>query len=235
MTSDGHEWTKLSIERKIGTQIKSWSEHSISERMPFITISREFGSEGWIVGQKLEEYLNKDHKYDPPWVAYNKEVLELLDKDAHLTRELVESLEKPAQNAISEFFDSYFGNKPSRISIFKKTAKVIKTIASHGHVIIVGRGGCFITQDMKKGFHIRCVAPVEWRVNNISNQFNITHYEAEQMVQKMTNERDAFIKDYFFTDVNNSDYYDLVINTAKFPLEDVVDVIVYAMKKRNLL
>ncbi|HEO66194.1 MAG TPA: cytidylate kinase-like family protein [Spirochaetes bacterium] len=235
METDGQEWHKLSIERKIGTQIGTWTERKEKRDRSFVTISREFGAEGWILGQKLEHLLNKENKHNPPWVAYNKEILKKLEEDQHLSAQLVESLEKPEQNAITEFFDNYFGDKPSRIAIYKKTARVIKTLASNGHVILVGRGGCFITHKMNKGFHVRCVAPFDFRVQNIMKQQSLSQKDSEKLIQKMETERDAFVQDYFFTDVSNPHYYDLVINTSRFTLDDAVDLIYYSMEKRGLL
>ncbi len=235
MAMDGQEWHKLSVERKIGTQIGVWAERKEKSDKSFVTISREFGAEGWILGQKLEQLLNKESKYNPPWVAYNKEILSKLEQDHHLSAQLVESLEKPEQNAITEFFDNYFGDKPPRIAIYKKTARVVKTLASNGHVILVGRGGCFITHEMKAGFHVRCVAPFDFRVQNIMKQRDLSQKESEKLIQEMEKERDAFIKDYFFTDVSNPHYYDLVINTSRFTLDDAVDLVYYSMEKRGLL
>ncbi len=232
---DGQEWHKLSIERKIGTQIGVWAEQKEGNEKPFVTISREFGAEGWALGQRLEDLFNKETKYDPPWVTYNKEILSKLEQDQHLSAQLVESLDKPEQNAITEFFDNYFGNKPPRIAIYKQTARVIKTLASNGHTILVGRGGCFITHEMNMGFHVRCVAPFDFRVQNIMKQKNLSQKESETLIKKMEKEQDAFIQDYFFTDVSNPHYYDLVINTSRFTLNDAVDLVHYSMEKRGLL
>ena len=234
MTSD-QEWGKLPIDRKIGTQISAWSQRSSELKKPFITISREYGSEGWILGQKIEDIINEKGEFDPPWVAYNKEILSKFEHDEQLSQNLVESLEKPISSAIEEFFDNYFGSKPGRFSIFKKTAKVIKALASHGHVILVGRGSCFITQEMKNGFHVRVVAPFDWRVETISKQQNISHKESEKLITKMEKERDGFIKEYFFTDVSDPHFYDIVINSSKIPLDDAAHLILFLMKRRGLI
>ncbi|MDH4129866.1 MAG: cytidylate kinase-like family protein, partial [Spirochaetota bacterium] len=218
--SDKSEWSKLSIDKKIGTQIEAWTGNPNEEKKPFITISREFGSEGWIIGQRVEEIINKENDFHPPWVAYNKEILNKLEENENLSKELVESLEKPAGGAINTFIDNFFRNKPVRISIFKKTARVIKALASNGHVIIVGRGGCFITHEMKNGFHVRIVAQMDWRIRNIMKQQNLSQSESEKLVKQMENERDAFIKDYFFTEVSDPHYYDLVINTSRFSIDE---------------
>ncbi len=229
------DWGGLAIHDKIGIQLQAWTKHSQVEKKPFITISREFGSEGWILAQELERKLNDMKKFDPPWMAYNKEVISMVEKSNNLSAKLVESLEKPANRSIEEFFENYFSSRPPRIAIFKKTARTIKSLASHGHVIIVGRGGCFVTQGMEKGFHVRIVAPFGWRVEQIMQQKNISKEESEQLVRKMEKERDTFIKDYFFTDVWDPHYYHLVINSAGFKLNDAAELIISAMKKNKLI
>lgn len=236
MPTDSTDWSKIDLEQRLGNQIKVWNSGEITvDKKPFLTISREYGAEGWTLGEKIEQMLNKEHSYDPPWLSYNKGIIEKLEKNENLSQKLVDSLERPAQDAITDFFNSYFAEKPPRIAIFKKTARIIKTLASQGHVILVGRGGCFITNTMPKGFHVRCVANMEWKIKNISNQQNLSHDEAKKLIERMDHERDAFIKDYFFTDVSDSHYYDLVINTSKMSLEAAAELVIFGMKRKGLI
>ena len=45
----------------------------------------------------------------------------------------------------------------------------IRNIAKTGYVIIVGRGGVAFANDNPASLHIKLTAPVEWRVERISN------------------------------------------------------------------
>ncbi|MDH4127253.1 MAG: cytidylate kinase-like family protein, partial [Spirochaetota bacterium] len=59
--------------------------------------------------------------------------------------------------------------------------------------------------------------------------------ESEKLVKQMENERDAFIKDYFFTEVSDPHYYDLVINTSRFSIDEAAELIIFSMQKRGLI
>ena len=50
------------------------------------------------------------------------------------------------------------------ISIVNNDINGVRALAEVGRVIIVGRGGVFITRDLPGGIHVRLVAPREWRV-----------------------------------------------------------------------
>lgn len=236
MSADSTDWNKVDLEKRLGSQIRVWNSGDISaDKKSFLTISREYGAEGWTLGEKVGELLNKENSYNPPWSVYNKGIIEKLEKDEHLSQKIVESLEKPAQNQIEDFFNSYFAEKPPRIAIFKKTARIIRTLASQGNVILVGRGGSFITQDMPRGYRVRCIANLDWKAMNLSKQQNISEEEAKKQIQELDQEREGFIKDYFFADVSDPHYYDLVINTSNLSLENAAEIIIYGMKKKNLL
>ncbi len=208
--------------------------YNMYDKKPFITLSREFGSEGWVLAKKIEDKLNTK-KSDPPWKSYNKEILAKIEKDEKLSKELVESLDKPADSTITEFFNKLITNKPERFVIFSKMAKVIKSLSIAGNSIIVGRGGCFITHELLNGFHVRVIATMDWRIDQMAKQKSISIIESKEFITKMQKDRDAFIRDYFFTDVSDPHYYDLIINMSRISLEDASDLVIYTMRKKGLI
>lgn len=219
---------------KYEDQIKSWSKTKSGSK-PFLTITREYGSEGWTFAQKLEEYLNDTKYFEPPWVAYNKEILNKIEEDQNLSKELVQSLEKSGKNVLEEIVEDTLTNKPSRMTIFQKTAEVIKSLASHGHVILVGRGGCFITNSMPNGFHIRVVAPLDWRIEQVAKQHNLSYKESEDFIKNIEKERDGFIRDFFCTEVTDPTWYDLILNVGRLGVENAVDITICSMQKIGLV
>ncbi len=228
-------WEMDDYPGKIAVQIKAWSEVGIKEKKPFVTISREYGSDGWNLAKKLAERLNNGQKIAPPWLAYNRDVLSRVKEDTQLSTRLAETLEQPAQNAIDEFFDNYFADKPPRIAIFKKTAKTIKTLAWNGNVVLVGRAGCLITRGMENGFHVRIVAPLEFRIETVSKRENLSQKESVELITTRGEDRDAIIKEYFFTNVADAHHYNLVINREYFDLDNATDLIMHSMKIKGLI
>ncbi|MCP4761357.1 MAG: cytidylate kinase-like family protein, partial [archaeon] len=161
------------MESLVGRQLKSWqqqkaklaekSDEELSDKeqepMPFISISREYGCGGFEIASIISEKLNNEYKAEPPWAAYDKNILEQLSSDMGLSTELAETLTADARNQITELFSYAFSNLPSQLQVYKKLAEIVRTLATKGNVIIVGRGGNILTQDMKGGLQVKIVAP----------------------------------------------------------------------------
>ena len=64
---------------------------------------------------------------------------------------------------------------------------------------------------------------------------NLSQSESEKLVNEMETERDAFLKDYLFTDLSDPHYYDVVINTSRFSIDEAAELIIFLMKKKGLI
>ncbi len=234
--SVGKEWRESDIIEHIRNQLRSWLQNTDNIAKPFITISREFGSNGWALAQKIAEKLNSENKYQPAWVCYNKKILTYINEDPELFSQIVESFEEPVKKKFMDFFEFFFADKPSRTIAFKKTAELIKALACHGHVIIVGRGGGFISREMEAGFHLRIVAPLYWRVNQIAQHHQkLPREDIEQYVKQTDRARNNFLQEFCVFEECDPNFYDLVINTCRFTLDDAANTVIYAMKKKGIL
>jgi len=91
---------------------------------------------------------------------------------------------------------------------------VVGVIAKHGHAVIVGRGANFIIPP-GECLSVRVVAPLELRVRNIAQVYEVPVETARRRVLHRESRRAAFVKQSFHTDVANPDIYDLLVNTAK--------------------
>ena len=102
------------------------------------------------------------------------------------------------------------------------------------HAVVVGRGACKIAEDMPKGFHVRIIAPLPWRVEQVSSFYRFSKEEATRRVRLMDAEREAFFRRYFNEDIANSDLYDMVLNQARLSMDAIVDLVVRGMECRGL-
>lgn len=228
-------WVQDDYPKKIIEQIKAWSIPKEVEKKTFITISREFGTDSWAFSQALQKKMNEIRKFDPPWLSYSKRILDKVGEDHALEKMFIESLEKPVTSSIEEFFQNYFAGKPPRIAIFKKIGKTLRSLASNGHVILVGSGARFVTKDMNQGFHVRLVAPFNWRVKLVSERDNMSLIESEDLVKRVGEDRDAFVKEFFFSNVSDPYHYHLTINRAFYTVDEAVDLIIHSMTQKGLI
>ena len=68
---------------------------SKKEPGPYVTISRQYGCDGYeladLLAEKLNEHLKDQHrKQDKPWTVFKKELLKQLAEDTGLTEDIIE-------------------------------------------------------------------------------------------------------------------------------------------------
>jgi cytidylate kinase len=149
-----------------------------------------------------------------------------------LHRNVVESIDGHRRSEMLRLFDSILNNKVDDTLVVRKLAEVIRSLAIHGHAVLVGRGSWLVTQDLKTALHVRLVAPRGWRVYKIASTRELTHDEAEALVSRREKEREQFLKTYFVQDPAHPFYHDLVLDNARFNLDQMVEIILCALAAR---
>lgn len=113
-----------------------------------ITISREYGSGGRMIGRLVAEKLNIP--------LYDKEIIELASEKSGLSPEIIESAELRAKSSLSYTFASAmtfgeaFTADPVSVDekLFVAQSEVIRQIADTGEGVIVGRCADYILEDV---------------------------------------------------------------------------------------
>lgn len=230
------------MEKYIKAQVTYWKQQKDKlaapekvNRLPFITISREYGCGGYEVARKLIEILNGEMKQTPEWAAYNRQLLDRVMEDMGLSQSLVETLTGTARNTLTNLLQTSFSSFPTQVSVHKKLAETIALLALNGNVVIVGRGSNIITRTIKNGYHVRLVAPQTWRAEEIMKKMNLSKPEAIKLINEKTKQRDTYLKEYLKFDVADPHNYNLIINDADHTVEQAARIIIDAMKIKGLL
>ena len=239
-----HPWASRSVEGKLRTYVRAWEAAKSAGqpiplgKHPFVTLSREFGCEAVPAARRLVEILNERWHPILPWVVCDREVLDQVARELHLQREIVESMDETRRSEMAELFDAILNHKVDETLLFRKLAEVVRSLAAHGHSVIVGRGGYPIAHDLAAGTHVRLVAPLEWRVHKVAAARNLTIREAEKIVAEGERRRDNFMRTFFVQDPLHPFRYDLIIDNSRFNLAQVSETIYATLTARfgeNLL
>ena len=206
-----------------------------SKKYSFITISREYGCMGFTIAAALTEILNKKFKMDPPWAAYDRELLERVMKDMGLASSLLETMTGNARKTLTDLLQSYFDKLPSQVAVYRKIAETVRVLAEVGHVILVGRASNIITRDMPGALHIRIIGSMEFKVNNIAQANNISKKEAEKLIKEKSLQRDSFIKEYIKFNVDDPQNYDLINNNSTHTTQEAAQLIIEALQIKKLI
>jgi len=201
---------------------------------PVITISREVGCNGVKLANLLATRLNLQ-KPEVNWKVVSKEVFQEsakeLKMDPEQVRKTLHQSEKfTFEEMIKAFYDKHY---KSDLTIGKTMKGVILQIAADGNCIIVGRAGHIIAKDIKNALHIRLIAPLEYRINTIMQNNHLNKKEAIDFIIQVDKERTAFRKAILKEDPQN-EMFDITFNRAAFTDEEMVDLIEFSARKKQL-
>lgn len=177
-----------------------------------ITISREFGCEGFPVAEKLKTLL--EEKSGCTWGIMDRELLAEAAKNLNLSEDIFRSLGE-RHRFLDDMLSTFSSRWHSERDYFKLLSKQIVALATTGNVIIVGRGSAIVTQKMPNCYHFRIVAPSDFKVKAIARRMNISPDEAIDVVRKRQKARDTFIHDFLGKDVTDPTWYHLIFNNGK--------------------
>lgn len=99
--------------------------------------------------------------------------------------------------------------------------------------IILGRNGAFLLNDIPGSLHVKLVGPVEARVTRGAELAGISRERsARRQVAEDFTRREMSLQAYKF-DPTGNEYYDLVIDTTRFSVDETVDMIKRAAATRQ--
>jgi cytidylate kinase len=92
-------------------------------------------------------------------------------------------------------------------------------------VVLVGRGARHLLGEMPGAFHLRLVAPWQWRAERMARLEGWSLDEARARCLEVERVRELFTRYFFGETATQAAQYDLVVNMARMPLEDVTSVV----------
>ncbi len=199
----------------------------IDQTGPVITISRLTGCDGREVAAELVAQLN---------LRYNTNRWKWIDKDIiyHAAHELKTDTNRVetyyqgmAMSDMSQMIMAFSGTFVTDSSVKKAIKEVVLSIAREGHAVIIGRGGVSITRDMANALHIRLVAPLYWRIENVMKKKGMVIEKAEEYVLETDEKRYKMIVDFLDKKPQTIDYlFDATLNRSSFSIDQLSSLIV---------
>ncbi len=187
-----------------------------------ITIGREFGSYGHVIGRELAKKLGI--KY------YDKESLALEAKKSDKYEELRDFYEEQPINGLLYVIATDSRSNGQR----KVPFEFIRRIAEKEDCVIVGRCGNYILKGHPEMTSVFVHAPKEYRIDKTAADRKISAEKAKRLVEKEDKEREGFHTYFADEKWNEADGYQLTIDSSVISIEDAVDLIIdFVHKKEN--
>lgn len=200
-----------------------------------ITIGRQMGSGGRIVGRKLADRLGIDF--------YDKELLMQAARAAGLSPEFFERNDERRPTFISGLFSFNMGLSPvtwfdtnSTIgddALYKAQCEFMHTIAAKGPCIIVGRSADYVLRDLPNLVNVFVHASMDDCIRRtIEREPSRTPEQARAFCEKSNKLRANFYN--FYTDKHWGEAagYDLSLSTSALGIDGAVDLIINFLEKR---
>jgi len=198
-----------------------WQQKKITENLfprPFITIAREPGSGGKPIAKAVAKKLG--------FTFVDKQIINELASSTKKSSAVIKNIDEKSRSQVTDLIHNLFNvDYVDDLKYVTQMAKVLIAYAMKGHVVILGRGGNFITP-MGTGLHVRITAPYDVRVQRAMEYEGYTKAQAKEVIAEVTRDRQAFIKQYLRHDSKKANSYDLTINTTHFTVDQVATIIV---------
>lgn len=184
-----------------------------------ITISRQRGSLGMDIGQRVAELLG--------WRLAGRD---LINQAARAC-----GLPEMALAVIDEL--GLLGMKPdaaAQAAYRGAVENVMRDLVAAGEVVIVGRGGQMALRD---GFpvagvlHVRVIAPLEVRAARLVARHGIALAAALAQAKTSDRARARYLRLNYGARIDDPNLYDLVVNTAQIGVEQAAQLIFAAVKQ----
>jgi cytidylate kinase len=227
--------------------------------MAVITISREYGSRGEQIAQRVAQdlgysYFDKDILAEVARAANmtEEQISRYDERDEHGLRGFLKKLflpdfsrylELPSYYYPSEFLMEYYPVErqlsiadepiPTREEVLAFFQHVIEKLWKRDNVVIVGRGSQMILAGKPNTLHVRFIAPIEDRIKQIMDEEGITHPKASKGIETIYKQRAHYIKQYYDADWTDAMHYDLVLNTGSMHTEQAAGIIATAIRHQE--
>jgi cytidylate kinase len=197
--------------------------------MAVITITREMATGGRKLGRLLAKKL--DYQY------VDKSLFQKIAEDLNVSERTLESFEKSREYHISNTFAKAFSiSYIERIVGYDKSVveeeeyqKSLKNLiletAREDNVVIIGRAAFFFLKDIKNCYHIRLVAPMDWRKKYAMENYKIRQDRVQKFIEKRDINLHWFRRSICGAGFDDSLLFHLTLNMSRTPVEKAVELI----------
>lgn len=192
-----------------------------------ITIGRQYGSGGRIIGQTLAERLNIPF--------FDKTLITLAAEKTGFSPEAYEQADEKA--ATGFLYSSLVGdfplgsqagfeyNMPIQDKLFIAQSNVIREAAAAGSCVIIGRCANYILRDDPDCISIFIHAPMKVRIERAIEEYQMPAARIEEAISKIDKRRAAYYNYYSDTRWGKIDSYQFAMDSSILGLDGTTELI----------
>src|SRR4030042_4828041 len=198
-----------------------------------ITIGRQLGSGGRVIGEKLAGQLGI--------AFYDKELVQIASQESGLGKEYFEQTDEKRRYSVfgdlfglrgtlaDEPFSTYYLNNET---LFKIQSDVIRKLAEKGSSLFVGRCADYVLNENPRCLNIFISADMNDRIKRVAGIQKMPDDKASDFIEK-TDKKRASYYNYFSNKVwGAAESYHLCINSSILGIDETVKLIRHFAEKR---
>lgn len=223
------------------------------DTMPVVTVARQMGSGGDNIGRKVAEklgYVYVDRSLIEEIASITDTTVEEVEKYdekgegrvKHFLKRLLVPEMSPGGFPLSSaaYFPEFGLEFPYMLDTAEEDATyldrgtyqllittLVQEYGDTGNAVIVGRASQTILANREGVFHIRILAPLEHRCQQVMRRMEVDADTALELVQQHDRWRELYLRNYHNADWNDLLLYHFSINTGLVEIDEAVDLIVH--------
>lgn len=116
----------------------------------------------------------------------------------------------------------------------REVQQAVREYASHGNVVIAGRGAHAIIGRRPDVLRVFMYAPRDWRIGHVVQSTNVDEKTAAAEIDRVDKARADYLRRYYDLNWTDPANFDLMIDTSAFGLEKTAELIAAAVRERSV-
>lgn len=212
------------------TATRSVTDINSQKKSVVITISREYGSGGHLIGQQIAEKLGIKF--------YDKDLIRLVAQESGFSEDFISEKEQHMINSLlyQMIMQDYEVPIEKSLSpddaLFVAQSRIIRRLASESSCVIVGRCADYILSDIPSCIHVFLHADMEYKIEHAVKEYRISRDTAADEINHINKARSIHYCYYTgrkWGDIRN---YHLTCDTGILDNEQVCNIIESIYQKK---
>jgi cytidylate kinase len=205
--------------------------------MPFVTISRMYGSGGSEVAARVAGALG--------WTLYDNEMVDAIAQRSGLTVSEVAGGEERIPSLVERISGAFTLGTPEAMPAFVETGArtpddeivaatkaIIEDAVRKGPAVFVGRGAQCLLAEHADGLHVFCHAPAPALIAYAVSRLGIPPQDAEKKVNETNRQREQYVQRHWSRKWTSPQNYHLCIDTSWYGIDEAAALIVRTARER---
>ena len=189
-----------------------------------VHISRDHGSKGSVIAEKLAEVLNCK--------VYDDSIIDDIARERDLDPEVLKSYdENPRRSILYRLSQGGGSDLPEKMMeyMFEYFQKIA---ATEDRAVIVGRCAGEALENVDYNVNVFVTAKTAFRIQNVMDAFDLSFDEARLRIDEVDKARQRFHETYSTSRWQTFENYDLIINTTDIGIDGAVKMILEYLELR---